>query len=136
MEPHNQGSLGGTRWEEVGGTRWVLGNRGDGPQVGLVDEANQRWRRVQRDKRVVWERPGGVRVRVQVCGPGGLNKVGVSWTLSWRRLGLRQVTRCQLTLCTRAIVWLATDKAATPSALMDGVAVRPGSTGETDLEIR
>lgn len=48
------------------------------PQVGLVDEANQRWRRVQRDKRVVWERPGGVRVRVPVCGVGGLNKVGVS----------------------------------------------------------
>lgn len=31
-------------------------------------------------------------------------------------------------LCTRAIVWLATDKVATPSAWVDGVAVRPGST--------
>lgn len=35
-----------------------IGSRGDGPNVGLVGEANQRRCRVQRDKKMVWERPG------------------------------------------------------------------------------
>lgn len=44
-----------------------------------MGEANQRRRRVQRDKRVVWERPGvcaPLRVPASERGVGGLNKAG------------------------------------------------------------
>lgn len=58
MEPHNQGSLG-TRWRGAGGQRYEVGtweSRSDGPMLGLVGKANQKRRRVQRDKKMVWER--------------------------------------------------------------------------------
>jgi hypothetical protein len=58
MEPHNQGKSGVTM-EEPGGQRYEVGTL----RVGAVApcwvwwaRSNQRWRLVQRDKRVVWER--------------------------------------------------------------------------------
>lgn len=45
-----------------------IGSRGDGANVGLAGEANQRRCRVQRDKKMVWERPGVcVYVPVSAC---------------------------------------------------------------------
>lgn len=45
-------------------------------------------------------------------------------------------TRCQSMLCTRTIVWLADGQSSYSVDLVDGVAVRAGSTRETDMEIR
>lgn len=39
-------------------------------------------------------------------------------------------------LCTRTIVWLADGQSSHSVDLLDGVALRPGSTRETDMEIR
>lgn len=39
-------------------------------------------------------------------------------------------------VCTRTIVWLADGQSSHSVELVDGVAVRPGSTRETDMEIR
>lgn len=82
MEPHNQGSLGGgTRWRGQEVRRYEVGTLGVGamgPRLGL-------WMRPIRGgagSNVIrgWCGRGlvGVRVRVRVCGVGGLNKVGVS----------------------------------------------------------
>lgn len=75
MEPHNQGSLGDTMGGQEGGRWYEVGtfeSRGDGANVGLAGEANQRRRRVQRDKKVVWERSG-------VCACATVSACAIVW---------------------------------------------------------
>lgn len=66
--------------QEVGGTRWVLWESGRWAHLGLAGKANQSGSRAQRDKRVVWERPGVCvrRACACVCGVGvGSTKSGL-----------------------------------------------------------
>lgn len=106
-----------------------------GPMLGFVGEANQRRRRVQRDKKVVWERPG---VCVSACA--------IVWWW-WAQQGrgeldtfleetrLRQATRCQLTFV-HARNCLAGDGQSSHSVgLVDEGRGASRVDGETDVEI-